>query len=144
MDNAVENALNRGNEEQRARAQQVIEEARNNIKLVSMQQMGDISPTAADSVSRNAQIIEEAKRTIPFETMKDVDSIGPPLATPSPMGVSNSNVIELNPQVRSTIENVEQGQGNNYLSQNAMDRAMQRSTQETYRESPDREQAIGR
>ena len=61
MANAVENALSRASDEQRAKAQAVIEEARRNIKLVSMQQMDDISPTAADAVARNAQVIEECR-----------------------------------------------------------------------------------
>ena len=82
MKSAVEDALGRASAEQKIRNQQVIEEARSNIKLVSMQQMEDMTPSGADSIARNAQTIEEAKRAIPFETMKDVDSISAPLPTP--------------------------------------------------------------
>ncbi len=130
MANAIEDALSRASAEQRERAQQAIEEARQNIKLVSMRQMGDISSTDADSVARNAQIIEEAKRTIPAETMKDVNEISPPLNTPSARGYYNSNVIEIHPNVQSQIETIEQGEGNNYLRENAVDRAMARPSQE--------------
>jgi len=129
--NAVEAALNRASEEQRLRAQQVIEEARQNIRLVSVRE--NITSTEADSAARNAQVIEEAKRNIPFETMKDVDSIGPPLDTPSATGNYNSRVVELHPNIQSTIENIEQGDGNNYLRENAMDRAMNRQAEEITR-----------
>jgi hypothetical protein len=130
MANAVEDVLSRANPEQKVRNQQVIEEARRNIKLVSMQQMDDISPSGGDAIARNAQIIEEAKRNIPFETMRDVDSVSPPLPTPSNRGYVNSTVIELHPNVQSTVENIEQGGGNNYLQENAIDRAMARESQE--------------
>ena len=140
MANAVEDALNRASAEQKERNQQVIEEARSNIKLVSMQP-GDMSSSSADSLARNAQIIEEAKRNIPFETMQSVDSIGPPMNTP-PTVEPNSKVVELHPNVQSTIESVEQGQGNNYLRENAVDRAMTRPSQEI--EQRDQQQALGR
>jgi hypothetical protein len=147
MGNAIEDALNRAGPEQRARNQQIIEEARRNIKLVSMQQMDDISPTGADAIARNAQIIEEAKRTIPFETMQDVDSIGPPLNTPS-MKEANPKVIQLNAGVQSNIESIEQGDGNNYLRENAVDRAMARQSsfygQSLEAERGEQQQAMGR
>lgn len=143
MSNAVENALNRASEEQRARAQQVIEEARQNIRLVSVQQMNDMSPSGADTIARNAQIIEEAKRTIPTETMKEVDSIGSPLTTPSTQGNYNATVVELHPNVQSTIENIEQGEGNNYLRENAVDRAMERPSLDMQRDDQ-QQQALGR
>lgn len=129
MKNAVESALARASEEQRARAYQAIEEARNNIKLVSMQQVEDISPTAADAVARNAQIIEEAKRTIPVETMRDVDAIEPPMTTPSMRGHANSMPITLDENVQHNIERIGQEGGNNYLHENAVDRAQQRPPQ---------------
>ncbi len=128
MANAIEDALNWASPEQKARNQQVIEEARRNIKLVSMQQLEDITPSSAASIERNAQIIEEAKRTIPFDTMKDVDEITPPLNTPSNRS-PNSNVIQLNTETQSQIENIEQGPGNNYLHENAVDRALYRPAQ---------------
>ncbi len=141
MANAVENALNRASEVQRARAQQAIEEARANIKLVSMQP-GDVTPSGASSIAHHAQVIEEAKRTIPFETMQHVDEIGPPLNTPSANGQYTSKVVELHPNVQSTIENIEQGEGNNYLRENAVDRAMARPSQDIQRD--DQQQALGR
>ena len=140
MANAVEDALNRASAEQKERNQQVIEEARSNIKLVSMQP-GDMSSTSADSLARNAQIIEEAKRNIPFETMQSVDSVGPPLNTPHTIE-PNSKVVELHPNVQSTIESVEQGDGNNYLRGNAVDRAMTRQPQDMQRD--DQQQAMSR
>jgi predicted ribosome quality control (RQC) complex YloA/Tae2 family protein len=143
MPNAIEDALSRASAEQRERAQQAIEEARQNIKLVSVRQMGDISSTEADSVTRNAQIIEEAKRNIPFETMKDVNEVSPPLNTPSNRGYYNSTIIELHPNAQSQIETIEQGDGNNYLRENAVDRAMSRQSQEMGYE-PQQQQALGR
>ncbi len=142
MANAMEDALNRASPEQKAKNQQVIEEARNNIKLVSIQQMDDISPSGADSIARNAQVIEEAKRNIPFETMQDVDSIGPPLQTATTKE-ANSKVVSLNASVQASIESIEQGEGNNYLRENAVDRAMERQPQNMPIE-PDRQHAMGR
>ena len=128
MPNAVEDALSRASAEQKAKNEQVIAEARSNIKLVSMQQMDDISPTGADSIARNAQIIEEAKRNIPFETMQSVDSIGPPTQTPA-MGAAGSNVVQLHPETQANIESIEQSGGNNYQNDNAIDRAQAREPQ---------------
>lgn len=130
MANAVEDALNRASEEQRERAQQAIEEARRNIKLVSVRQMDDISAADGDYIAKNAQIIEEAKRSIPVETMKDVNEISPPLNTPSNRGYYNSNVIEIHSSTQSKIESIEQGEGNNYLRDNAVDRALARPSQD--------------
>lgn len=141
MSNAVENALNRASEEQRARAQQAIEEARANIKLVSMQP-GDVTPAGGNSIAHNAQIIDEAKRNIPIETMQHVDEIGPPLSTPATNGHYASKVVELHPNVQSTIEQIEQGEGNNYLRENAVDRALQRPSQDLM--PPEQQQALGR
>lgn len=142
MANAIEDALSRASPEQQQRNQQVIEEARRNIRLVSMQQMDDITPSGAASIEQNAQVIEEAKRTIPFETMRDVDTIGQPLNTPSAVE-PNSKVVPLNPEVQSSIENISQGEGNNYLRENAVDRAMNRQSQGMQFE-PERQQAMGR
>ena len=127
MANAIEEALNRASEEQRAKAQQVIAEARRNIQLVSMRD--DIPPS--EITARQTEIIEEAKRNIPFETMQDVDSISPPLPTPSINANYNSTVVNLHADTQQTIESIEQGEGNNYLRENAVDRAMARQWQET-------------
>lgn len=140
MANAVEEALNRASGEQQAKNQQVIEEARRNITLVSIR--NDITPADADSIAKNAHVLEEAKRTIPVDTMKDVDHISPPLPTPSARGYYNSTVIELHPHAESTIEQIEQGDGNNYLRENAVDRALTRPPQEPQREQ--QQQAMGR
>lgn len=142
MANAVEDALNRASAEQKEKNQQVIDEARRNISMASVQGMDDISPSSASSIERNAQIIAEAKRNIPFETMQNVDSIGPPMATPSNVP-ANSNVIDINSHTRSSIENIEQGPGNNYLQDNAMERFRARS-QETHIQDPEHEQQLAR
>lgn len=138
MANAIEEALNRASQEQRERAQQVIAEARRNIKLVSMR---DDIPQS-EIIAQQTQIIEEAKRNIPFETMMDVDSIAPPLPTPS-MKEANPNVIHLNANFQSTIESIQQGEGNNYLQDNAVDRAMNRESLDIQQEQ-ERQQAMGR
>jgi len=149
MANAVEDALNRGSAEQRERAMQTIEEARRNIQMNNVQ-MGDISSTSAANVAHQAQVIEDAKRTIPFETMQHVDTVSPPMNTPpvnasQTQGQMNSNVIELHPDTKNTIESIEQGEGNNYLNQNAVDRALARQAQETpVYEEPQQQRAMGR
>ncbi len=140
MANAIETALNRASTEQRERAQQVIEEARRNIKLVSVRD--DISATDGDAIARNAHTIEEAKRNIPFETMKDVDDVSPPLPTPANRGYYNSTIKELHPNEQSNIESIERGEGNNYLRENAIDRAMARQKQEMQR--TEQQQALER
>jgi hypothetical protein len=138
MANAVEDALNRASPEQREKAMQTIEEARRNIQMNNVQ-MGDISSTNAASITHNAQVIEEAKRIIPFETMQHVDTVSPPMNTPPTHGVSNSNVIELHPDIQSDIESVQQSGDNNYLNQNAVDRALAQQSQETpHYEEPQR------
>ncbi len=140
MANAVEDVLNRASEQQRTKAQQVIEEARRNIKLVSMRD--DITPS--ESVAKQREIIEEAKRNIPFETMQDVEEITPPLPTPNNKAAYTSKVVSLHPDTKDTIERIEQGEGNNYLRENAVDRAMQRQEQQTPQQEPEQQQAISR
>ncbi len=129
MANSVEDALSRASAEQRERAMQTIEEARRNIQSTTMQP-GDMSSMSATSIAHNAQVIEDAKRTIPFETMQHVDEIGPPMNTPAANDNYQSNVIEIDPNTQSKIEQIQQGEGNNYLSGNAVDRAMARQPQE--------------
>lgn len=140
MANAIDDALNRASQEQRE--QQVINEARRNIQLVSVRQMGDVSSTDAASIAKNAQVIEEAKRTIPFETMQDVKEVSPPLNTPATKSNYNSTVIELHPNAQNTVENIDRGEGNNYLRENAVDRAMNRPAQEIDR--TEQQHAMGR
>lgn len=128
MGNAVEDALNRASAEQRARAYQAIEEARRNIRLVSVRD--DITPSDTDTIAKNAKTIEEARQAIPYDTMKDVDEITPPPPTPTQNEHANSKVVDLHPDTQETIEQIEQGDGNNYLRANAVDRAMERPSQE--------------
>lgn len=128
MGNAVEDALNRASAEQRARAYQAIEEARRNIRLVSVRD--DITPSDTDTIAKNAKTIEEAKQAIPYDTMKDVDEVTPPPPTPTQNEHADSKVVDLHPDTQETIEQIEQGDGNNYLRENAVDRAMERQSQE--------------
>ena len=148
MGNAVEDALNRANEEQRAKALQAIQEARQNIKLVSMRGE-NITQMDVDSVEKNKQIIAEARQHIPFETMQDVDEITPPLPTPpTKQAQFQANVVQLHPDTQENIEQIEQGGGNNYLNDNAVDRAMARQSQETpaqvWEQQQQQQQAMGR
>jgi hypothetical protein len=143
MSNAVEQALNRASVEQRERAQHTIEEARRNIQLVSVQRPEDITASKAATVAQQTQIIEEAKRNIPAETMKDVDTVSPPLPTPSTGTNYKSNVIELHPQTQAKIEQIEQGEGNNYQRENAVDRAAARQPQEPQTQDQ-KQQGLGR
>jgi hypothetical protein len=144
MANSVEDALNRASAEQRDRAMQIIEEARQNINTASLQKGNFPSSDADATIARNEQIIEEAKRTIPVETMQHVETVSPPMNTPPMQGQSNSNVIELHPDVRSDIESIEQSGGNNYLNQNAVDRALARQGQENPQYEPEQQRAMGR
>ncbi len=138
MANAVENALSRINAEQRAKAEQVMAEARRNIRLVSLRD--DLSPSDADSLASNARIIDEAKRTIPFDTMRDVDTISAPLPTPNNRANYSSKVVCLNPETYDRIELIEQNGGNNYLNENAIDRALTRQSQEVSQPEQHRDQ----
>lgn len=122
MANAIEAALNRASPEQQARNQQVIEEARSNIQLVS-------DRTPEQLAAEQAQVIKEARQNIPFETMQDVDEISSPLPTPNANATYSSKVVSLNPEMHEKIESIEQGGGNNYLSGNAVDRAVERQDQ---------------
>ena len=143
MANAVEEALNRANADQRAHAMQVIEEARRNIQTADLQMANAPSGDAKAIIARNEQIIEDAKRSIPVETMQSVDEISPPLNTPPMHGQSNSNVIELHPDMHSDIESVQQSGGNNYLNENAVDRALARPAQES-QNYEEQQRAMGR
>lgn len=134
MANAVEDALNRASPETQARNWEIIAEARRRLELVSMngQEVGTPrTPT-------DAEVFEEARRNIPVATMQDVDHVSSPLATPTSLP-AKSNVVDLHADTRANIENIEQGGGNNYLRENAMDRAMNRQPQELQREEPQRE-----
>ncbi len=140
MSNAIEDALGRANAQQREKAQQAIEEAQRNIKLVSMHD--EITPTDTNSITKNVQIIEEAKGRILFDTMKDVISVSSPLPIPSKTGNYHSNVVKLHPRPQSTVEHIEQGEGKNYLRENAVDRAGTRQTHEA--QGDEQQQAIAR
>ncbi|MGY3213942.1 hypothetical protein [Mucilaginibacter sp. HD30] len=143
MANAVEDALNRAKADQKEKAMQTIDEAQRNINSASFQMGNFQSPEAADIISRNEQIIAEARRSIPFETMQSVDSVSPPMTTPPTHGVVNAEPIELNSNFKSNIENIEQGSGNNYLNQNAVDRANARQEQANPLQEP-QEKSLGR
>ena len=148
MANAIEDALNRASEEQRAKALQAIQEARQNIKLVSMRGE-NISQMDVDSVEKNKQIIAEARQHIPFETMQDVDEITPPLPTPpTKQAQFQANVVQLHPETSANIQQIEQSGGNNYLNDNAVDRAIGRQAQETqtqtWEQQQQQQQALGR
>ncbi len=141
--NAVEDALNRASPEQQARARQVIEEARRNIKLVSMR--NDITPTGA--IVQQQKIIEEARRTIPSETMQEVDEISPvtlPLPSPNRRANYTSKFVELHPDTKENIERIEQSRENVYPRENAVDGAMQRHAQETPEQEQQRQQGMER
>lgn len=141
MANAVEAALNRMSAEQRQKAEQVIEEARRNIKLVSVRD--DITPSDGEHITKQAQVIEEARRKIPFDTMKDVNEISAPLPTPNDKAGYTSKIVALHPDTQDKIESIEQGDGNNYLQENAIDRVMARQPEETQMQD-ERQQYLGR
>lgn len=147
MANAIEAALARADEQQRIRNEQVIAEARRNIFLVS-------DRTPEQVAAEQSQVIAEARQNIPIETMQHVDEIGPPLPTPNDKANYTSKVVNLHPDIQGQIESIEQGNGNNYLNDNAVDRALERQQQQSQdqaqydREKQDRErqeqQVIGR
>ncbi len=122
MANAIEAALARADEQQRIRNEQVIAEARRNIQLVS-------DRTPEQVATEQSKIIEEARQNIPIETMQHVDEISSPLPTPNDKANYTSKVVSLNPDMHAKIESIEQGGGNNYLNENAVDRAVARQAQ---------------
>jgi|GEM_PF-1382372 len=142
MANAIEEALNRANADQRAHAMQTIQEARRVIQNAELEAANLPSGDAAATIARQEQIIEEAKRSIPTETMVHVDEIGPPMNTPAANDNFKSDVVELSPDTKDKIEAIQQGEGNNYLNQNAVDRAMNREPQ-AY-EEPEQQRAMER
>src|ERR1700744_3013185 len=111
MANAVEEALNRANADQRAHAYSVIEQARRDIQTAEIQSSVERTNDMAAIISRNEQIIEEAKRSIPAETMQSVDHISSPMTTPPMHGYVNSTPIELHPDIHSDITSIEQSGG---------------------------------
>ena len=143
MANAVEDALNRMNADQRAQVNQTIEEARRNIQTAELQAAHSPSSDAATIIARNQQVIDEARRSIPIETMKSVDEVSSPMTTPPMHGNINPEPIELHPDMQADIESVQQTGGNNYLNENAVDRAMARPSQEPIQQQ-NQQQELGR
>jgi hypothetical protein len=143
MANSVDDALNRASAEQRERAMQTIEEARRNIQSAQMQP-GDMSSMDASNIAHSTQVIEDAKRTMPPEpVLRHVNEVSSPPPTPPVHGRVDTTPMELNAETHANIESIQQNGGNNYLDQNAVDRALERQPQET----PDYEQqqrAMGR
>jgi hypothetical protein len=148
MANAIEEALNRASPEARAKAQQVIAEARNNIPTVSIKGVDSVSSQGNPSIKSNDQVMAEARQNIPAGTMKDVKTIEQPLGTPSNKE-ANPKVIELNAGAQSNIESIQQKGNDNYLhqDQNAVGQALDRQSKAKQSPEPPRQepqQARGR
>jgi hypothetical protein len=126
MANAVEEALNRA---KRAEIDKTIGNAQREIDSAKMQMGNDPNSNMAATIAQNEQIIAEARHSIPFESMQSVDSISPPMNTPAAHGLSNPEPVNLNPTFQMHIEKIQQGPGNNYLNENAVDRAMDQQSQ---------------
>ena len=126
MPNSVDDALARASAEQRERAQQTIEEARSKIQAAQMQP-GDMSSMTASEISHNTQVIEDANRTMPPEpALQHVTEVSSPPPTPPVHGHVDATPIELNADTKANIESIQQYGGNNYLNENAVDRAIGR------------------
>jgi len=130
MANAVEKALNRANPEQKARNEEVIREAKQDIKLVAGK---DVAPQS------NEQKIAEARQNIPIDTMKDTNSVShqttPPTTQPKPYGLD----MKPNPETQANIESISRAQGNKDMTQNAVDRAKERQPKEPQKVQPKQE-----
>ena len=160
MANALQDALKRASQNkefQQAREalqQSGVKVASNDNKVASLAvdntQRSSNSVEAAlqraspEAGEKSQTIMQEARQNIPGETMKDVDQHSAPNPTPSenranPIGLENKT---LNAETQSRIETTQQSQGNNYMCQNAVDRAQERPSQEP--QTPEPEPEIGR
>ena len=128
MGNAVQKALDRANTEQKAKNEEVIKEARQNIKLVSNKE-----PQSKE------QAFAEARQNIPSDTMKDTNTIShqntPPTTQPKVYGLDK----KLDQQTQANIEGISRAQGNKEMSQNAVDKAKARPPQEPQKVKPQQE-----
>jgi len=142
MANAMQDALNRASkspgfkEAQEALKTNNVSLAVNNTDRAATQNTpsNDNSVEAAlnRTSSQDKQVIEAGKSHITM--VKNADEITPQ-NTPSNRP-ANTNEQQLSANTQENIESAQQGQGNNYRYPNAMDRAQERPTQETYKPEP--------
>ena len=142
MANAVQQALDRASKSQGFKeAQEALKS--NNVSLAvdnTDRTTTQNNPSKVNSVEaalnrtseKDRQTIDAAK---PHITMvKNADEITPQI-TPSKTQ-PNSKEQQLSAGTQENIESVQQGQGNNHRYPNAVHRAMERPTQETYKPEP--------
>ena len=142
MANAMQDALNRASkspgfkEAQEALKTNNVSLAVNNTDRAATQNTpsNDNSVEAAlnRTSSQDKQVIEAGKSHITM--VKNADEITPQ-NTPSNKPV-NTKEQQLSANTQENIESVQQGKGNNHRYENAMDRAQERPTQESYKPEP--------
>ena len=154
MANALEDALKRASQNkefQQAREtlqQSGVKVASNDNKVASLAvdntQGSSNSVEAAlkraspETGEKSQQVMQEARQNIPGDTMKEVNQPSAPNTTPSenrsnPFGLEKKTV---NADTQSRVETTQQSQGNNYMYQNAVDRAQERPTQQPQKAEP--------
>jgi len=140
MANAIEDALNRAS----AKDKQTIEAAKSHISSIENVDKGAASKTEkTNSVEealgrtsdKDKQTIEAGKSHI--SSIENADKVSPSNApSNTPANPKDLDKMQLNPETKSNIESVQQGQGNNYMYQNAVDRAQARPPQEPQKAQP--------
>jgi len=90
---------------------------------------------------KNEQVIQSAKEKLPDVNMKEVDSISPQNvpntnAKANPSSVANKQLDEA---TKDNVTSIQRGEGNNYLNQNAVDKALERPSKEPTPPQPQKE-----
>ena len=142
MANAMQDALNRASkspgfkEAQETLKTNNVSLAVNNTERVSTQNtpsnVNSFEAALNRTSSQDKQVIEAGKSHITM--VKNADEVTPQI-TPSKTSV-NTKEQQLSADTQEHIESVQRGQGNNHRYENAMDRALARPTQGTYKPEP--------
>ena len=142
MANAMQDALNRASKSQGFKEAQEALKANNVSLAVNNTDMATTQNTPSNDNSVEAalnrtsgqdkQVIEAGKSYITM--IKNADEVTPQI-TPS-KAPANTKEQQLSADTQENIESVQRGQGNNHRYENAMDRALARPTQETYKPEP--------
>ncbi len=145
MANAMQDALTRASkspgfkEAQEALKTNNVSLAVNNTDRTATQNTpsNDNSVEAAHNRTsgQDKHVIEAGKSHITM--VKNADEVTPQI-TPSKTP-ANTKEQQLSADTQENIESVQRGQGNNHRYENAMDRALARPTQETYKPEPQAE-----
>ena len=142
MANAMQDALNRASkspgfkEAQETLKTNNVSLAVNNTDRAAIQNTPSNTNSFEAALNRTSsqdkQVIEAGKSHITM--VKNANEVTPQI-TPSKTP-ANTNEQQLSADTQENIESVQQGKGNNHRYENAMDRALARPTQESYKPQP--------